>query len=58
MMNRNTIGALLFRAKKLGTFFVDYKNSMFTVDELLSMLQGREVDYFEAMSFLNSKTKT
>jgi hypothetical protein len=51
-MTRNIIAALIFRAKKAGNYFVSYRNELYSLDELLSLLTGREVEFAEAETFL------
>ena len=52
-MSRNLIGALLFRAKRSGQFFIEYLGQTYSVQELLEMLQSREVTYEEAIEFVH-----
>lgn len=57
-MSRNIIASLVFRARKSRRFFVEFRGESFGLDELLTMLLGREVEYGEAVSFLNRELRT
>jgi len=52
-MSREYIPKLLLGMKKSHTYTITWHGGLFTAEELLSILLGRQVEYDEAIKFIS-----